>query len=636
MSAPAIELSPAPQSRWLGVLILSGLAAASIPGFIMFGWWAGFALLGVVAFLGLFRLLRAPLTQFDMVRTARRGRFVLIRVLFAAVMLVVLYLVYASWFHVGPIEAMADLNTESAISPNDQARFAQSFYSTFLIAQYVVLMLLTPAFVAGALVEERERGTLQYLLTTCLDDGEIVAGKLLARTAFLLLILLAGIPILALLQLLGGVDPAYLAACLVLTFCNVVSVAACCLWLSTWTRRTRGGVGLGYLIMIAYHICFLLIGNTLATLGYGLTRGYLAAGMFQVGNFFGALGALQNIALDGSLGESLPWLLVVYLGFHVALTGLVLFLTRRRLRELTFPELPTVELALDDFEEHAHRNRPSLRTLPPILWKEMYTGRDVLARLAGWDLGSMGVYFGMFVVGALALASLAFLGGKDPTTMAFFQGFLVSVCVPLTVYIVMLWQALRAASTIGSERDQQTLDSLLTTQLSNQAILSGKWRACLGAVWKAALCVGAFLLLGQMLGGVNPIGVPLVLLAAAVQMVFIINLGMYCSVVCGTAARATAVTITSWLSITLGHWFLFLVGSVAATMAGNRGLIDLLAMFHAEGLTPPLTFSKLATLSGPPESIFAALVGTSIYLLAAAILWNRTQSRFARLAGRDE
>ena len=71
-------------------------------------------------------------------------------------------------------------------------------------------------------------------------------------------------------------------------------------------------------------------------------------------------------------------------------------------------------------------------------------------------------------------------------------------------------------------------------------------------------------------------------------------------------------------------------------MAGRRDLIDLLATFHADGLTPLLTFSKLASLSGPAESIFSALVGTSLYFMAAAILWNRTQSRFARLAGRDE
>src|SRR5207237_770276 len=123
-------------------LILLVLAGATTLAFIQFAWWGGLALLGCLAVLGAVKILRAPLTQFDMVRMARRGRFVVVRVVFAAVMLVVLYLVYASWFHLSPIQAMADLNTETAIAPNDQARFAQDFYRTFLIAQYLVLMLL--------------------------------------------------------------------------------------------------------------------------------------------------------------------------------------------------------------------------------------------------------------------------------------------------------------------------------------------------------------------------------------------------------------------------------------------------------------------------------------------------------------
>jgi len=150
----------------------------------------------------------------------------------------------------------------------------------------------------------------------------------------------------------------------------------------------------------------------------------------------------------------------------------------------------------------------------------------------------------------------------------------VDVYLPLVVYSVMLWQALWAATTISSERDQQTLDCLLTTQLSNQAILTGKWQACLGSPWKLGSAVGAILLVGLLIGGVHPLGLPLAMLAIMVQAAFVINLGMYCSVVCPSAARATAVTIAMWLVVWLGHWLLFLVGSVLATMAGRRDLID--------------------------------------------------------------
>jgi len=252
-------------------------------------------------------------------------------------------------------------------------------------------------------VEERERGTLQYLLTTCLGDGEIVAGKLIARTAFLLLILLTGIPILALLQLLGGVDLAYLVVCLVLTCCNVFTVASLCLWLSTWTRRPVHGIGLGYLVMFGYHVLFAALGTPQAT--FDTLRGdHVGAALAQMGNFFGALGALQNIALDGSLGHSLPMLLSVYIGVHAALTGLFLFLTRLRLRELIFPKPAPVDLTEDDLDEKRELDhRPRLENLQPILWKDLYSSRSVLANLNGWHLGLIGVYSGV-PLGAFTMA----------------------------------------------------------------------------------------------------------------------------------------------------------------------------------------------------------------------------------------
>jgi ABC-type transport system involved in multi-copper enzyme maturation permease subunit len=639
MSARAVDPFPIPQSQRVVVVVIVFLIAAGVSLLVPNRGWTWLVLVGGFPVFVLFRLLRAPLTQFEMVRMARRGRFVVIRALFAAIMLVVLYLVYANWFHVSPITVLANLKTDSAIASNQQARFAQSFYLSFLIAQYVILMLLTPAFVAGALVEERERGTLQYLLTTNLGDGEIVVSKLIARTVSLLLILLTGIPILALLQLLGGVDLAYLVLCLVLTFCNVVSVASLCLWLSTFTQRTRGGVGLGYLVMFGYHFCFMYVGYG-ALEAKSLSSHPVVITLFQVGNAPGALSALNDVALSGSLDDLLPWLLGGYLGFHALLAGFLIFLTYRRLRKMTFPDVYLLDLDLVEFEtKRAQRRRPNLGKLPPILWKELLTGRDILAKIADWDFGSMGFACGMVFAGCMAVLILPLAMLQDVIKrdeFEFIRTMVVDFCIPSIACIVLLWHALRAATTISSERDQQTLDSLLATQLSSKTILSGKWQACLGTGWKAALVIGSYLLLGLILGGVHPLGLPLAIFAMVAHMVFVINLGMYCSTVCSTSGRATAVTIVSWLSITLGHWFLFLVCSVAGTMTGRRDLIDSLAMFHAQGLTPPLTFTELASLRGPPDRILAALGGTNLYLLAALILWTRTRSRFARLAGRKD
>ena len=81
------------------------------------------------------------------------------------------------------------------------------FAETFVMEQLLFLALVTPAFVAGAITDEKRRGTLQYLLCTDLDARHIILGKLFGRGAQVGLVLLAGLPIFALFAALGGVEP---------------------------------------------------------------------------------------------------------------------------------------------------------------------------------------------------------------------------------------------------------------------------------------------------------------------------------------------------------------------------------------------------------------------------------------------
>ena len=83
------------------------------------------------------------------------------------------------------------------------ARFAE----TFVAQQMLFLVLVIPAFVAGAVTDEKRRGTLQYLLTSDLEARHILLGKLLGRVAQVALLGLAGLPLFALLAGFGGVGP---------------------------------------------------------------------------------------------------------------------------------------------------------------------------------------------------------------------------------------------------------------------------------------------------------------------------------------------------------------------------------------------------------------------------------------------
>src|SRR5262249_42521634 len=146
-----------------------------------------------------------PLLVYDLVRQARRGATTLIRCLYALLLLGLLYVLVTDHFpeYAGFKEFFA---APVARSIHDWARFAQRFVTSILPLQGVAVLLLTPAYLAAAIAEEKERKTIILLLTTRLRDREIVLGKLLGRLAHLACILLTGLPILLLTRLWGGVD----------------------------------------------------------------------------------------------------------------------------------------------------------------------------------------------------------------------------------------------------------------------------------------------------------------------------------------------------------------------------------------------------------------------------------------------
>src|SRR5581483_9766362 len=117
--------------------------------------------------------------------------------------------------------------------------------------QMALLLLVTPAFVAGAITDEKRRGTLQYLLTTDLEARHLVVGKLLGRVAQVALLTLAGFPLFFLLAGFAGASPLSLAVALLVLVVPLLSIGAVTVLASVWSRQTRDavlvlyGMGLG-------------------------------------------------------------------------------------------------------------------------------------------------------------------------------------------------------------------------------------------------------------------------------------------------------------------------------------------------------------------------------------------------------
>lgn len=111
-------------------------------------------------------------------------------------------------------------------------------FAVLTIVQMALVLFITPSLTAGAISSEREKQTLNILLTTTQSSSQIVIGKLLSSVAFLLLMLVAGLPLYSLVFLFGGVSPSQLVSIFLFYLVTVIAIGSIGVMFSTITKKT--------------------------------------------------------------------------------------------------------------------------------------------------------------------------------------------------------------------------------------------------------------------------------------------------------------------------------------------------------------------------------------------------------------
>ena len=149
----------------------------------------------ITRFLGNLRIWPGPILAVELVTMSRRTRYFALRVLYAAALFFALWVAHQETLG----SASGDINSI--------ARFTAAFFGTFGVMQLMAVGLIGPALAAGTIAQERERRTMEYLYATPLSNLEIIIGKLGGRVLQILYLVLAGVPVLALAMLMGGIAP---------------------------------------------------------------------------------------------------------------------------------------------------------------------------------------------------------------------------------------------------------------------------------------------------------------------------------------------------------------------------------------------------------------------------------------------
>ena len=98
-------------------------------------------------------------------------------------------------------------DTAAGVDPQIIAQAGRAIYQWVTGLEAALVVLLAPLLTVQAITDARRRGTLEGLLLTRLTPRDLVRGKLVAATGFLLVVILCVVPVQAIVVLLGGVAP---------------------------------------------------------------------------------------------------------------------------------------------------------------------------------------------------------------------------------------------------------------------------------------------------------------------------------------------------------------------------------------------------------------------------------------------
>jgi ABC-type transport system involved in multi-copper enzyme maturation permease subunit len=602
------------------------------------GWWAG--LPGRVL---------GPMFVFDAVRAGRRKSTFLARGLFLVGLALILFMFFSAYYQ--------RFQGKALVNPKVLATFAEEFFWVYAVAQFVIVCALTPAFTAAAITDEKERKTLDFLLVTDMSAREIIFGKLGARVGVLCMFVLAGLPILSLIQFFGGVDPRYVLIAAVMTLVTIVSLSAVSIACSVALSRTRDAVVLAYALPVVY----LLASGWCYSESHVLSRAFpdnqsltVAVEAFTAGNPSVVLDKLGRVGPSNAfVSDSAQEITIRYAAFHgvVAILGFAFAALRLRAAARQAgavggkPRGRASRLFawLTGKRTEARKHPPV--SDDPVYWREVYVD-------PGSGSGPLRRLLAIGVVCAVVFPFLSIISHPRDGVQLRIK---VWVCVMTGALgvLMLLRAAVRGAAAVVGEKDHDTWTGLIGTPLTTAEILRGKWYGCILGQRGAIYLLAAVWAVGVLTFSVNPVALALTAASLAVYLAAFAWLGIACSVNARNTRTAIARAVPLAILMGGGFWIVPVCFGVCLGIGGGSGTGELLAYGAAflVGFTPPAVLGGLSALEfsylgdwaradGRAATGFSCLacggiLGTATWLLIANGLREKAMALFETEANRD-
>jgi ABC-2 type transport system permease protein len=244
--------------------------------------------------------------------------------------------------------------TDQSVSSGDLdgGEIGRLLFTVVIYVELFLVMFITPTVTTNAISGEHERQTYDLLRTTLLPERSLVGGKLFSALAYILLLLLATIPLQSIALVFGGVALNEIIVLQLVLLMTAVFFGAVGIYFSAVTRRTLRANMLTYVVMIGviiFPVILLLIAEPV--LNGGLSAGgeiayYIVGGIVVTINPAATMIATQQLLqqqqslwlfeaqLQNGTTITLPMPWVVFTLFYLVMTVVIFVITTLRLKRI--------------------------------------------------------------------------------------------------------------------------------------------------------------------------------------------------------------------------------------------------------------------------------------------------------------
>ena len=134
------------------------------------------------------------------------------------------------------------------------AGIGHGIFGGLLFLETLLVLVLAPAFTTGAISLEREKQTLDMLVTTPLSTLGMIVGKLFSALTYVFLLIIASIPLASLVFVFSGVGPEDVVRAYVFLFALAFGMGAIGLFISAIVRRTQTATVVTFVLVLLLSI----------------------------------------------------------------------------------------------------------------------------------------------------------------------------------------------------------------------------------------------------------------------------------------------------------------------------------------------------------------------------------------------